>query len=376
MVPLIALDELPSFVSIQGVPRQLTALEITGMHSVGVFEARQQQHVVEGVYSNAPPTRERIVNSSTNSDQSVSTNTDASASIPTTTTNDLPPTATLGKKTYCAYWMKYGECSFVQTGCKYKHEMPHDLEKLNSLGFSEIPQWYRNLYGTPLLNLPDGVGAPSYSIRDSKAQKSDNWRKDRALNQNANGREIGAPSGQRYTRRATRGTGRPIHYGDKDKDKAKQAAPQDKEREAREAQEAQALAKARDKEDEKRRKANQERWPGLSPGAHSIFKHCPAASDVWDSEAECSQLLSDDEKYELMSDDEFQREEDARRAALAALSSASASSTAFGSPSTRQTSSDSRRRRPGANRRNRGNQSSVRRGAHRGSKDTGNGKAN
>ncbi|KEF62991.1 uncharacterized protein A1O9_00966 [Exophiala aquamarina CBS 119918] len=341
MVPLIAIDELPSFVKIQGVPRELTALKITGMNSIGVFEARPQQHVVEGVYSGAPPTNHPIDMRSTIEDQAASARTDGKPT--SSSANDLPQVGTMGKKVYCTHWMKTGECSFVQTGCKYKHEMPLDLDELKRLGHNEIPQWFRELYGIPPLNLPPGVKFPSYTIQDSKVQKSDNWRKVQTLNQNVGRKNVAAQGGQRYTHRSTRGTDRPFHYSDKSKGKL--ASFQDREREAREAQE---LAKARDKENEKRRKANQGRWPGLSPGHGSVFKHNPEPKNGYDSEAECSDLLSDDERYEKMSDADFRKQELAR--AEAARASSSSSPASFASSSTTiQGSAEPRPGRAGGN---------------------------
>lgn len=47
MVPLIPMDELPSTVNIRNVSRSLTPHDITGMTSVGTYEARHLQHVVD-----------------------------------------------------------------------------------------------------------------------------------------------------------------------------------------------------------------------------------------------------------------------------------------------------------------------------------------
>jgi hypothetical protein len=46
------------------------------------------------------------------------------------------------KKVYCSHWIKTGECSFIQQGCRYKHEMPN-LEKLRELGVTQIPKWWK-----------------------------------------------------------------------------------------------------------------------------------------------------------------------------------------------------------------------------------------
>ena len=48
-----------------------------------------------------------------------------------------------GKKIYCNYWLRKGECDYIQQGCLYKHEMPLDKATLASLGLREVPRWYR-----------------------------------------------------------------------------------------------------------------------------------------------------------------------------------------------------------------------------------------
>ena len=45
-------------------------------------------------------------------------------------------------KKYCTYWIQKGECNYMQTGCKYKHEMPVDKETLQNCGFRGIPRWF------------------------------------------------------------------------------------------------------------------------------------------------------------------------------------------------------------------------------------------
>lgn len=68
------------------------------------------------------------------------------------------------KKIYCAYWVRTGQCDFLQQGdsssgylqayelltrpeigCKYKHEVNPTI--LNKFGMREIPKWYREKYG-------------------------------------------------------------------------------------------------------------------------------------------------------------------------------------------------------------------------------------
>ncbi|KAF2493393.1 hypothetical protein BU16DRAFT_619727 [Lophium mytilinum] len=46
------------------------------------------------------------------------------------------------KKVYCTYWIRTGECDYMQQGCIYKHEMPSPA-KLRELGFKEVPRWWK-----------------------------------------------------------------------------------------------------------------------------------------------------------------------------------------------------------------------------------------
>ncbi|KAI9881564.1 MAG: hypothetical protein M1830_000128 [Pleopsidium flavum] len=55
-----------------------------------------------------------------------------------------------GKKVYCTYWIRKGECDYTQQGCMYKHAMPLDKETLASLGLREVPRWYREQYARDL----------------------------------------------------------------------------------------------------------------------------------------------------------------------------------------------------------------------------------
>jgi hypothetical protein len=61
-----------------------------------------------------------------------------------------PPRSGVGpdplKKVYCTFWIRTGECDYIQQGCIYKHEMP-DLAKLKELGFKEVPRWWKEKTG-------------------------------------------------------------------------------------------------------------------------------------------------------------------------------------------------------------------------------------
>ncbi|KAK3064750.1 hypothetical protein LTS18_004369 [Coniosporium uncinatum] len=56
----------------------------------------------------------------------------------------LPPSGVVpdsSKKEYCTFWLRTGECNYMQQGCLYKHEMP-DGAKLRELGFNTAPRWW------------------------------------------------------------------------------------------------------------------------------------------------------------------------------------------------------------------------------------------
>ncbi|KAF2769072.1 hypothetical protein EJ03DRAFT_374743 [Teratosphaeria nubilosa] len=55
-----------------------------------------------------------------------------------------PPSGALpdqDKKEYCTYWIRTGECDYIQQGCLYKHEMP-DRATLSKIGFRTLPRWW------------------------------------------------------------------------------------------------------------------------------------------------------------------------------------------------------------------------------------------
>lgn len=53
----------------------------------------------------------------------------------------------LPTKAYCMYWLRKGECDYMQSGCKYKHEMPVDEETRQRIGIREIPRWFKESPG-------------------------------------------------------------------------------------------------------------------------------------------------------------------------------------------------------------------------------------
>jgi hypothetical protein len=194
MIPLVALDELPSTISIRGVPRTLSPHDISGMTGVGTFNSRHRQYVVDnlnkgfdgfstpgdrslmgssfatpasrplnhdvpwgfdrvsvfpappkaygiqeqppsnpnGPFANMPPSTPEPFAPSTESDLPLFHNLE-----------DIPIGRAPGIKEYCSYWLRHGECDYAQQGCLYRHEVPLDRSTLEKLGLRDIPRWYR-----------------------------------------------------------------------------------------------------------------------------------------------------------------------------------------------------------------------------------------
>ncbi|KAK5144103.1 hypothetical protein LTR04_001677 [Oleoguttula sp. CCFEE 6159] len=64
------------------------------------------------------------------------------------------------KKEYCTYWIRTGECDYIQQGCLYRHDMP-DRATLEKIGFRSVPRWWQEKNAIK-------VGASNSSIaRDS-----------------------------------------------------------------------------------------------------------------------------------------------------------------------------------------------------------------
>lgn len=59
--------------------------------------------------------------------------------------NPIRTPGTLGKKEYCAHYLRTGKCDFMQTGCRYKHELPQNEETQRKLSHTpyfhlQVPQ--------------------------------------------------------------------------------------------------------------------------------------------------------------------------------------------------------------------------------------------
>ena len=49
---------------------------------------------------------------------------------------------TLGRKIYCSFWLRTGNCNYEQQGCKFLHEIPSDEKTRNMIGFRDCPDWW------------------------------------------------------------------------------------------------------------------------------------------------------------------------------------------------------------------------------------------
>jgi hypothetical protein len=194
MVPLVAVDELPSTISIHSVPRTLSPHDVSGMTGVGTFNSRHRHYVVDslnkGFETSSMAGDRSLMGSSfatqTNrpfqngvpwginsvsvfpapgkaygiQDQPPSHPNGPFANMPPSTpepfapsiepdlplfhnVDDLPIGRAPGIKEYCSYWLRHGECDYAQQGCLYRHEMPLDRSTLEKLGLRDIPRWYR-----------------------------------------------------------------------------------------------------------------------------------------------------------------------------------------------------------------------------------------
>ncbi|KAI9824642.1 MAG: hypothetical protein M1819_000843 [Sarea resinae] len=75
----------------------------------------------------------------------------------------------LEKKKYCSYWLRHGECDYMQQGCIFKHEMPTDAETLKKVGLRGIPRWYRE---RSAIDLGDGPAFSGRSKGSAEVAKS------------------------------------------------------------------------------------------------------------------------------------------------------------------------------------------------------------
>ncbi|KAF3491763.1 C-x8-C-x5-C-x3-H type zinc finger protein [Arthroderma uncinatum] len=179
LTALIAVDELPHYVSIRGVPRTLNHSDTQGMTSLGTVKSRGQFYLLDNAIQHASKAGGEKPNNPNYSlvagrgpdgygqfaidlqnsilDSQVVENpeyTTVNASGQQLAKNNSGNRSSKGnqngnatKKEYCSFWLRHGECDYQQQGCIFKHEMPTDKPTLDKLGLRAIPRWYREKHG-------------------------------------------------------------------------------------------------------------------------------------------------------------------------------------------------------------------------------------
>ncbi|EER45482.1 C-x8-C-x5-C-x3-H type zinc finger protein [Histoplasma capsulatum H143] len=215
---LIAVDELPPFVTIRGVPRCLSQIDDAhGMINVGTVGSRGQFYTVDVAvesrthHINGTPNGEPAMTAQSSltieghgvfrqsggvdaaflspnsegrnimawrnevSDNAVTNTSREAAKLDETPsqrresgTQNAKNPKTPAKKEFCSFWIRRGECDYSQQGCLFKHEMPRDLETLGRLGLRDIPRWYREKYKVKSISGSDGM--------DPRMDASRGWR--------------------------------------------------------------------------------------------------------------------------------------------------------------------------------------------------------
>ncbi|EZF79893.1 hypothetical protein H110_08245 [Trichophyton rubrum MR1448] len=182
LTALVAVDELPHYVSIRGVPRTLNHSDTQGMTSLGTVKSRGQFYLIDSAIQHTPKSVGEKTNNSgrqvvaaaargledfgqlatapqnPTADASAGQNPDwtlvTTGGAQTSTKHSSGHRHGKGgqngnsaKKEYCSFWLRHGECDYQQQGCIFKHEMPTDKPTLDKLGLRDIPRWYREKHG-------------------------------------------------------------------------------------------------------------------------------------------------------------------------------------------------------------------------------------
>ena len=147
-VPLIAIDELPSWITLKGVPMTLRGEEVLrlGLMMCGGYSRTNDEYYQ--VEQDGKPAQAH-----------------SRSSAATRGT-----TGTLGEKVYCTFWCRTGCCDYTQVGCKFLHEIPLDEATRNAMGLRDYPTW--------MLEKPRGPMVAKTSSVD-RIQEG-NWRRGKA----------------------------------------------------------------------------------------------------------------------------------------------------------------------------------------------------
>ncbi|KAI0539246.1 hypothetical protein GGR58DRAFT_242862 [Xylaria digitata] len=174
-VPLIAIDQLPLWVNVRGVPRELSHEQATKICNLGVVPRGKPYEVFLTLsHSQLDPTTQPFISqkgrladeltttsgsgsqqakpdiiSDDRAGKSVDDRTSMglherlpSASPPAQSASS-PPTAKKGTKKpqpYCKGWCRRGKCKWAEK-CWYRHEMPETTQEWLEAGFKSRPGW-------------------------------------------------------------------------------------------------------------------------------------------------------------------------------------------------------------------------------------------
>ncbi|KAL9131283.1 MAG: hypothetical protein Q9217_000771 [Psora testacea] len=71
-----------------------------------------------------------------------------------------------GKKKFCTYWIRTGNCDYVQEGCKYLHVIPDEETRLR-IGIRDMPRWAK-----------EDIPAPQHGFHEKQhPAMSQDWRR-------------------------------------------------------------------------------------------------------------------------------------------------------------------------------------------------------
>ncbi|EMC92423.1 hypothetical protein BAUCODRAFT_288631 [Baudoinia panamericana UAMH 10762] len=112
------------------------------------------------------------------------------------TPTPTPPSGFLpdqDRKEYCTYWIRHGECDFMQQGCMFKHEMP-DKATLERIGIRCVPRWWAEKQSVLKRGVIGGTGKDFQStggfgalVKGSAWLKRDVKENDKVENRSASG---------------------------------------------------------------------------------------------------------------------------------------------------------------------------------------------
>lgn len=83
------------------------------------------------------------------------------------------PTPNPGAKEYCTYYLRNGQCDYMQRTCQYKHFFPSTWDEMERVGFLCLPDWLAQIKPKLYKEVSDRLGpCPWGSFSGSRASKS------------------------------------------------------------------------------------------------------------------------------------------------------------------------------------------------------------